>query len=184
MLIRNVLDNVQKSLTDFVRNPSVFTVPSLDPTFDREESSNKKHLPVILLDIMFSTFFHADITDLEEQIGLLAQTISSFTPAIRLMNNMTGNVAVSCDLSIRRLNYLCQKLPSLIDASSALIEELESQLVQHYFRSIKYPKDAPEWQRFLGISPCWRRLLEQEGVLVTSMDQVWGNEHNVAPSSR
>ena len=110
MLIRNVLDNVQKSLTDFVRNPSVFTVPSLDPTFDREESSNKKHLPVILLDIMFSTFFHADITDLEEQIGLLAQTISSFTPAIRLMNGMNGDVAVSCDLSIRRLNYLCQKL--------------------------------------------------------------------------
>ena len=136
---------------------------------------------------MFSTFFHADITDLEEQIGLLTQTLSGFTPAIRPMKNMTGDVAVSCDLSIRRLNYLCQKLPSLIDASSALIEELESHLIQHYFREAKDPENTlewAEWQRFLGISPCWRRLLEQEGVLVTSMDQVWGNEHNVSPSLR
>ena len=170
MLIRNVLDNVQKYLTYFVRNPPAFTVPSLDPTFNREESSNKKHLPVILLDIMFSTFFHADITDLEEQIGLLAQTISSFTPAVRIMNGMNGNVAVSCDLSIRRLNYLCQKLPPLVDGSSALIKELESQLVQYYFRQPKFPRDDSEWQRFLGISPCWRRLLEQKGVLVTVAD--------------
>ena len=165
MLIRNVLDNVQKYLTYFVRNPPAFTVPSLDPTFNREESSNKKHLPVILLDIMFSTFFHADITDLEEQIGLLAQTIFSFAPAIQLMDGMDNNAAVSCDLSIRRLNYLCQRLPSLVDGSSALIKELESQLVRHYFRQAKDPRDGSEWQRFLGIFPNWRRLLEQEDVL-------------------
>ena len=170
MLIRNVLDNVQKSLTYFVRNPPALTVPSLDPTSDEEKPSNETYLPVILLDIMFSTFFHADITDLEEQIGLLAQTISSFTPAVRIMNGMNGNVAVSCDLSIRRLNYLCQKLPPLVDGSSALIKELESQLVQYYFRQAKFPGDDSEWQRFLGVSPCWRRLLEQKGVLVTVAD--------------
>ena len=167
MLIRNVLESVQKLLTIFVKNPSALPVPFPVPT------PNKQYLPAILLDIMFSTFFHADITDLEEQIGLLTQTLSGFTPAIRLMKNMTGDVAVSCDMSIRRLNYLCQKLPSLIDASSALIEELESHLIQHYFREAKDPENTfewAEWQRFLGISPCWRRLLEQEGVLVTAAD--------------
>ena len=173
MLIRNVLESVQNLLALFVKEPSKFTAPSPILTSDTQEPPNKQYLPAVLLDIMFSTFFHADITDLEEQIGLLTQTLSGFTPAIRLMNNMTGNVAVSCDLSIRRLNYLCQKLPSLIDASSALIEELESHLIQHYFREAKDPENTfewAEWQRFLGISPCWRRLLEQKGVLVTVAD--------------
>ena len=119
MLIRNVLESVQNLLALFVKEPSKFTAPSPILTSDTQEPPNKQYLPAVLLDIMFSTFFHADITDLEEQIGLLTQTLSGFTPAIRLMNNMTGNIAVSCDLSIRRLNYLCQKLPSLIDASSA-----------------------------------------------------------------
>ena len=170
MLIRNVLDTIQAFLIHFVEKPSESAVTPPNPTSGEETPSNEQYMPAILLDIMFSTFFHADINDLEEQIGLLTKTISCFTPAIRLMNDMTGDVAVSCDLSIRRLDYLCQKLPPLVDGSSALIKELESQLVQYYFRQPKFPRDDSEWQRFLGISPCWRRLLEQKGVLVTVAD--------------
>ena len=170
MIIRNVLDTIQAFLTRFVEKPSAFAVPSLEPTSGEQRPPKKQYLPAVLLDIMFSTFFHADITDLEEQIGLLAQTIFSFAPAIQLMDGMDNNAAVSCDLSIRRLDYLCQKLPPLVDGSSALIKELESQLVQYYFRQAKFPGDGSEWQRFLGISPCWRRLLEQKSVLVTVAD--------------
>lgn len=126
-----------------------------------------RYIPGIVLDVMLVTIFHADIADIEAQIDLLTQTISEITKAVKLVEIPNGDVALSLDVSIRRLDYLCHKLPSLTGDCSELTKELDHQLVEHYLNDRKNGINSLRgWQRILGISPHWRQILEREGLLV------------------
>ncbi|KAK7687708.1 hypothetical protein QCA50_008924 [Cerrena zonata] len=158
-LIKKYTDvSLQTSLSQYLTQP--------EP--ERKIFEKQIQIPGILLDVMLSIISYADIADIESQSDLFSHIISEFTRTVHLMITMNANVAVSLDLSIRRLNYLCHKLPSVTNGCSLLIKELEHQLLQYYLKNAKEGTSSfRQWQRNLGISPHWRQILERNGLIVT-----------------
>lgn len=167
-MLTNIFDNVRFLVKTYTKRTA--PQPSLSPKLTESEKKNliiEAHAPGVLLDIMLSVISSADIADIEDRFDLFCQTISDITNAMPLMTTTYGDVALSLDLSIRRLNYLCHKLPPLTHDCSKLIKQLEYQLVRHYINSSKQGNDSLKmWQRMLGISPHWRQILEREGLVV------------------
>lgn len=176
-IVENVLVDVRGLLNKYVTSYTVSQTTSATSSVRPNEGSGNQEgkekapagrpdKPGILLDVMLSILSHANLSDIEEYFDLFSQTISDFAVAVRLMNSVQEDVAISLDFSIRRLNHLCQRLPSLTSICVVLVKELEFHLVQHYIQNAKIEKKYRDLQRILGISPHWRQVLERNGLLV------------------
>ncbi|KAK7687735.1 hypothetical protein QCA50_008953 [Cerrena zonata] len=169
MMIANIFNTIPVLIKEYINRGGSIQSPMFPrlPRSEQDVLDKQTHAPGILLDVMLSAIHYADIADLKTQSDLFSQTLSEFTKAVHLMTTTNANVAVSLDLSIRRLNYLCHKIPPLTDDCALLTKELEHQLLQHYLNnSRKDISSRRQWQRNLGITPHWRQILERDGLLV------------------
>ncbi|KAK7687730.1 hypothetical protein QCA50_008946 [Cerrena zonata] len=169
MMIQNIFDTILTLIKEYIAQDGNEPSSSKNQRFcDRWILEKKAHAPCILLDVMLSMISYANMADIEDQSDLFHQAITEIIEALKPMAISQPDFALSFDLSIRRLDYLRQKLPSLADDCSLLTKELEFHLVSYYINQPKADGNTLRiWQRYLGISPHWRQLLEREGLLAT-----------------
>ena len=173
MIVPRILSGIRELLQPYLSGEINTMGSDHEPKHNMKRMEDHCRMPVYIMDVMLSLLAHADISDIAAEVTLFGQTLFDFLETLHCVDSIIHgrtDLVFSLDVSIRRLQYLSKKIPTL--NSATVIRYLEPHLISTYIQIRKMDcSDMSHLHDVLNISPHWRALLQREGLVVAVDDE-------------